>query len=89
MTLVGGLGTLTGPAVGALVILMLENRLGDLGDGLANLTHIEWFRTLGESVTIVTGVIFILCVLLFRPCSASSARRPSSSMRSPSTLLPA
>jgi branched-chain amino acid transport system permease protein len=66
MTLVGGLGTLTGPVVGALVIILLENKLADVGSVLASLTGIEWFNTLGESVTIVTGLIFITCVLAFR-----------------------
>ncbi|MDE2427402.1 MAG: branched-chain amino acid ABC transporter permease [Burkholderiales bacterium] len=66
MTLVGGLGTLVGPVVGAIIIIALENKLGDLGDWLARLTHIEWFHSLGDSVTIVTGLIFIVCVLLFR-----------------------
>ena len=66
MTLVGGLGTIVGPVVGAIVIIALENKLGDLGSGLARLTSIEWFNTLGDSVTIVTGLIFIICVLAFR-----------------------
>ncbi|HZW20470.1 branched-chain amino acid ABC transporter permease, partial [Noviherbaspirillum sp.] len=66
MTLVGGLGTLAGPIVGAVVIIALENKLGELGNGIAMVTGIEWFRTLGESVTIVTGAIFIVCVLAFR-----------------------
>jgi branched-chain amino acid transport system permease protein len=66
MTLVGGLGTLAGPIVGALVIVSLENKLGDLGSWLAQLTNIEWFNSIGESVTIVTGFIFIVCVLAFR-----------------------
>jgi branched-chain amino acid transport system permease protein len=66
MTLVGGLGTLAGPIVGALVIVSLENKLGDLGSWLAQLTSIEWFNSIGESVTIVTGFIFIVCVLAFR-----------------------
>ena len=66
MTLVGGLGTLAGPVVGAIVIVSLENRLGDLGDWLATVTHIDWFHSIGESVTIVTGFIFIICVLAFR-----------------------
>lgn len=66
MTLVGGLGTLVGPIVGAIVIIVLENKLGEIGNWLARLTHIEWFATLGESVTIVTGFIFIVCVLAFR-----------------------
>ncbi|GAB3544844.1 branched-chain amino acid ABC transporter permease [Noviherbaspirillum agri] len=66
MTLVGGLGTLTGPIVGAVVIIALENKLGDFGNWMAELTTIEWFRSIGESVTIVTGFIFIVCVLAFR-----------------------
>ena len=66
MTLVGGLGTIVGPIVGAIIIIMLENKLGDIGTWLANVTHIDWFNTLGDSVTIVTGFIFIICVLLFR-----------------------
>jgi branched-chain amino acid transport system permease protein len=33
---------------------------------LAQVTEIEWFNTLGESVTMVTGLIFVLCVLAFR-----------------------
>jgi branched-chain amino acid transport system permease protein len=66
MTLVGGLGTIVGPVIGALVIVALENKLGDLGDWLGAITNIEWFRSIGESVTIVTGFIFIVCVLAFR-----------------------
>ena len=66
MTLVGGLGTLAGPIVGAIVIVALENKLGDLGNFLAAITGIDWFRSIGESVTIVTGFIFIVCVLAFR-----------------------
>lgn len=66
MTLVGGLGTIIGPVVGAVIIIALENKLGDLGNLLANLTGFEWLRSLGESVTIVTGFIFIVCVLAFR-----------------------
>jgi branched-chain amino acid transport system permease protein len=50
MTLVGGLGTVFGPVVGALVVLAMENYLA----------------TLGFWVTIVQGVIFVLCVLMFR-----------------------
>jgi branched-chain amino acid transport system permease protein len=66
MTLVGGLGTITGPIVGAIIIIALENKLGDLGNLLAALSSIEWFKSLGESVTIATGFIFIVCVLAFR-----------------------
>ncbi|WP_420475399.1 branched-chain amino acid ABC transporter permease [Noviherbaspirillum sp. ST9] len=66
MTLVGGLGTLTGPIVGAVLIIALENKLGELGNLIASISGIEWFRSIGESVTIVTGFIFIICVLAFR-----------------------
>ena len=66
MTLVGGMGTLAGPVVGAVIIIVLENKLGDLGTFLATHTGVEWFNTLGESVGLVTGLIFIICVLLFR-----------------------
>jgi branched-chain amino acid transport system permease protein len=50
MTLVGGLGTVFGPVIGALTVLAMENYLAQLG---------AW-------VTIVQGVIFVLCVLMFR-----------------------
>lgn len=66
MTLVGGMGTLVGPIIGAFIIIALENKLGDVGSFLVNATGIEWFSTLGESVGMVTGLIFIACVLLFR-----------------------
>ena len=66
MTLVGGLGTLSGPIVGSAVVVLLENKIGDLGNFLAHATGIECFNTLGESVTIVTGLIFVVCVLAFR-----------------------
>jgi branched-chain amino acid transport system permease protein len=66
MTLVGGLGTLFGPIVGALIIVMLEDKLGDIGNWLASVTGVNWFGTLGDSVTIVTGFIFIVCVLALR-----------------------
>lgn len=66
MTLVGGLGTLAGPIVGAIVIIALENRIGEFGSWMALTTNIEWFRSLGEQVTIVTGFIFIVVVLAFR-----------------------
>ena len=50
MTLLGGMGTVFGPVVGALVLVSLENYLAQLG---------AW-------VTIIQGAIFILCVLTFR-----------------------
>jgi len=66
MTLVGGLGTVLGPMVGAAIVLLLEHQLGEIGNALAALTRVEWFRSLGENVGIVTGLIFIVCVLLLR-----------------------
>ena len=66
MTLVGGLGTLSGPLVGSAVVVLLENKVGDFGAFMANLTRVDWFNTLGESVTMVTGLIFVICVLAFR-----------------------
>jgi branched-chain amino acid transport system permease protein len=50
MTLVGGAGTLLGPVVGAFVIVTMENYLAQMG---------SW-------VTIIEGVIFVVCVLTFR-----------------------
>jgi len=50
MTLLGGLGTVFGPVVGALVIVAMENYLAPFG---------AW-------VTIAQGIIFVACVLLFR-----------------------
>jgi len=66
MTLVGGMGTLFGPLLGAALIVALEDRLGDIGGALASATGVQWFNSLGESATIVTGLIFIACVLAFR-----------------------
>jgi branched-chain amino acid transport system permease protein len=50
MTLLGGLGTLFGPVVGAFIIIAMENYLAQLG---------AW-------VTVVQGAIFVVCVLTFR-----------------------
>ena len=66
MTLIGGLGTLTGPILGAFIVVLLENKVGDFGQALAKLTGVDWFLRLGESVTIVIGLIFVICVLAFR-----------------------
>jgi branched-chain amino acid transport system permease protein len=84
MTLVGGLGTLSGPIVGAIVIVALENKLGDLGNWLAVVTRIDWFRSIGESVTIVTGFIFIVCVLAFRRGIVGELVALGKRLRSPS-----
>ncbi|MEI7568017.1 MAG: branched-chain amino acid ABC transporter permease [Alcaligenaceae bacterium] len=66
MTLIGGMGTLVGPVIGAFIVVLLENKVGDFGAALAKLTGVEWFQRLGESVTIVIGLIFVICVLSFR-----------------------
>ena len=66
MVLVGGMGTMLGPILGALIVVALENKVGDIGHFFAVLTGIEWFNGLGEAVTIVTGLIFVICVLAFR-----------------------
>jgi len=66
ITLVGGVGTLIGPIVGGVIIVVLEQKVGDIGTWLYHLTSIEWFNTLGESVSIVTGLIFVICVMSFR-----------------------
>jgi branched-chain amino acid transport system permease protein len=50
MTLLGGLGTVYGPVVGAFIVVALENYLAQLG---------SW-------VTVVQGGIFVACVLTFR-----------------------
>ena len=50
MTLLGGMGTLFGPVVGAFVLVALEN----------------YFAGFGEWVTVITGGIFVICVLAFR-----------------------
>jgi len=50
MTLVGGLGTIFGPIVGAAIIITMQNYLAHLG---------AW-------VTVVQGTIFVICVLAFR-----------------------
>jgi branched-chain amino acid transport system permease protein len=66
MVLVGGMGTMLGPIVGAIVVVALENKVGEFGTTLANLTGIQWFAGLGEAVTVVTGLIFVICVMAFR-----------------------
>ncbi|WP_376843807.1 branched-chain amino acid ABC transporter permease [Bordetella pertussis] len=66
MTLIGGLGTLTGPILGAFIVVLLENKVGDFGQMLTRLTGLDWFLRLGESVTIVIGLIFVVCVMAFR-----------------------
>jgi branched-chain amino acid transport system permease protein len=50
MALIGGLGTVFGPVAGAFVVVAMQNYLAQVG---------QW-------VTVIQGVIFVLCVLLFR-----------------------
>ena len=51
MTLLGGLGTILGPFVGAATIVSLQTQLADV---------------VGSWVTVIMGAIFVICVLLFR-----------------------
>jgi branched-chain amino acid transport system permease protein len=51
MTLLGGVGTIVGPVIGALVIVVLQNELADRA---------------GPWVMVIMGVIFVACVLAFR-----------------------
>ena len=66
MALVGGIRSWYAPAFGALLVLAVENKVGDLGFWLEKSTGIAWFGSLGDSVTIVTGLIFLVCVQVFR-----------------------
>jgi branched-chain amino acid transport system permease protein len=50
MTLVGGLGTVFGPVIGAFVIIAMQQYLAGFG---------QW-------VTVIQGAIFVICVLTFR-----------------------
>ena len=50
MTLVGGLGTVFGPVLGAFAILSMQYKLAWMG---------QW-------VLVIQGIIFVVCVLLFR-----------------------
>jgi branched-chain amino acid transport system permease protein len=51
MTLLGGMGTFAGPVIGAMTIIGLQNFLAD---------------RVGSWVTVIIGVIFVVCVLAFR-----------------------
>lgn len=66
MTLIGGLGTFVGPVIGAFIVVVLENKVGEFGRFMREATGIEWFSVLGESVTMVIGLIFVICVMAFR-----------------------
>ncbi len=49
MVLVGGMGTMLGPILGAVIVVALENKVGDIGSFLGRTTGIEWFNGLGRS----------------------------------------
>jgi branched-chain amino acid transport system permease protein len=66
MTLVGGLGMLSGPLLGATLLMALDTKLGEFGHALARVTRLDFFAAIGDSVITVTGVIFVVCVLAFR-----------------------
>jgi branched-chain amino acid transport system permease protein len=66
MVLMGGMGTMLGPILGAFIVVALENKVGDIGMFLGRVTGIEWFNGLGEAVTVVIGLIFVVCVMSFR-----------------------
>ena len=66
MVLVGGMGTMLGPILGAFIVVALENKVGEIGMFLGRVTGIDWFNGLGESVTVVIGLIFVICVMAFR-----------------------
>ncbi|MES2946483.1 MAG: branched-chain amino acid ABC transporter permease [Pseudomonadota bacterium] len=51
MTLLGGVGTFFGPVMGSGIVIALQNLLAD---------------KVGSWVTVIIGVIFVLCVLAFR-----------------------
>lgn len=73
MTLLGGMGTVAGPAIGAGIVVTLQNELAD---------------KVGSMVTVIMGVIFIICVLVFRrgivgEIAAWLARRKASRTRTP------
>ena len=58
MSLLGGVGTVLGPTVGAAVVVVVQN----------------YFATTGFPVSVVIGLIFIACVLLFREGIVGTAR---------------
>ncbi|HOI66950.1 MAG TPA: branched-chain amino acid ABC transporter permease [Thiomonas arsenitoxydans] len=66
MTLVGGLRTDLGPILGAVIITVLEEKMGTISRFLVHATGVDWFHQLNDSVSMVIGAIFVLCVLLFR-----------------------
>ena len=75
MTLVGGLGTVLGPVVGAFSLVAMQHYLAQLG---------SW-------VTVVQGIIFVFCVLVFRRgivglIATYAVPRPRTRAREPSAV---
>src|SRR3546814_16293324 len=66
MTLIGGLGTLVGPILGAFIVVLLETKVGDFGRFMADLHGTSWILRQGERATIVIGLTIIIYVLAFR-----------------------
>jgi branched-chain amino acid transport system permease protein len=79
MTLVGGLGTVLGPVVGAFFLVAMQHYLAQLG---------SW-------VTVVQGIIFVFCVLVFRRgivgviASYAAARRAAATATTPTEVTAA
>jgi branched-chain amino acid transport system permease protein len=78
MTLVGGLGTVTGPVVGAFLLIAMEH----------------YFAQLGSWVTVIQGGIFVFCVLVFRrgivgTIASYAASRHKTSRSAPDPSAPA
>ena len=69
MTLVGGLGTVFGPVVGAFVIIAMQQYLAGFG---------QW-------VTVIQGVIFVACVLTVPPrhCRRDRPFSPAVAVKQP------
>src|SRR5436190_757831 len=73
MTLVGGLGTVLGPVVGAFFLVAMQHYLAQLG---------SW-------VTVVQGIIFVFCVLAFRRGIVGVIASYAAGRRKPPSISPA
>ncbi|MEJ7685696.1 MAG: branched-chain amino acid ABC transporter permease [Variovorax sp.] len=69
MALLGGMQSVLGPAVGAAIVVGLQHYLDAFGG---------W-------VTLVTGVIFMVCVMTFRSGIAGALKQPANDMQAPTT----
>ena len=73
MTLLGGMGTFAGPVLGAFTIIGLQNLLAD---------------RVGSWVTVIIGVIFVVCVVAFRRGFVGELLPGSSAASAMSSKLP-